>query len=612
MQQKFYKTPFAEKGDRASIAENSTSDGTVSYQDGWGIDYQRDMDTDQKAKAVERDVMNGVLHDVTENISHYQKETFPEWITPADNAGQPYHYKKGTVVKYDDKLYISVIDNNDSTPSYNEEKWQTFIYERATKDEAVAGVDDSKVITPETLEARINNLQNSIDAYLLPVGFIGAWVSKEPPIGWLECNGDAFDKNLYPKLAKILPRGFLPDFRGQFVRGWDHGRGIDLNRDILSQQGDAIRNITGEIFGGSIEEGCRASGAFQITQSYKGGPGKYADLGFRFDASLVVPTADENRPKNIAVMYIIKTDLAQNEPGDIPTNIIVSPSTINKKVGDQIQLNVNVLPNLVSPNYPVSFTSSDNSVCTVDSNGLVTLVGNGKASVVAFVSTGLYANIEVTSNIILTSIQMNNLPEMQAGDSHQLIYDTFPINFTEPLLFNSSNCSVASISNSGEISAFSEGNCTISVTGAISGVTASKNLKVKAIQIFETYLQIENNLEDLENVITARNNLGLGNLAIKDSLNANDVGALPIIGNFLDDRINLNDVTDNGIHNQNISSNATFANNYPIEEAGSLIVIKNGVDATSCRQTYLPYSSTLEFRRYGFGNPIVWSTWDER
>ncbi|HBA7787034.1 TPA: phage tail protein, partial [Escherichia coli] len=46
----------------------------------------------------------------------------------------------------------------------------------------------------------------------------------------------AFDKVKYPNLAKAYPSGKLLDLRGEFIRGWDDGRGIDAGRVLLSIQ----------------------------------------------------------------------------------------------------------------------------------------------------------------------------------------------------------------------------------------------------------------------------------------------------------------------------------------------------------------------------------------
>ena len=61
----------------------------------------------------------------------------------------------------------------------------------------------------------------------LPVGVPVPWPSATPPTGWLKCNGAAFSAEEYPELAKAYPTNKLPDLRGEFIRGWDDGRGID-------------------------------------------------------------------------------------------------------------------------------------------------------------------------------------------------------------------------------------------------------------------------------------------------------------------------------------------------------------------------------------------------
>src|SRR5690606_21294050 len=53
----------------------------------------------------------------------------------------------------------------------------------------------------------------------------------------------------------------LPDLRGEFVRGWDNGRGVDSGRDFGTDQGDAIRNITATIAANGAVFG-RLTGAF--------------------------------------------------------------------------------------------------------------------------------------------------------------------------------------------------------------------------------------------------------------------------------------------------------------------------------------------------------------
>lgn len=71
----------------------------------------------------------------------------------------------------------------------------------------------------------------------LPVGVPVPWPLATAPAGWLKCNGAAFTTAQYPKLAQAYPALKLPDLRGEFIRGWDDGRGVDTGRGLLSAQG---------------------------------------------------------------------------------------------------------------------------------------------------------------------------------------------------------------------------------------------------------------------------------------------------------------------------------------------------------------------------------------
>ncbi|EPC6500814.1 phage tail protein [Escherichia coli] len=147
----------------------------------------------------------------------------------------------------------------------------------------------------------------------LPVGVPVPWPSATPPTGWLKCNGAAFSAEEYPELAKAYPTNKLPDLRGEFIRGWDDGRGIDAGREILSAQGDAIRNIVGHV--SCVRRGPEGSDRVDGTFRYDSNWNtliKSTDVSddwgsvVSFDASRVVPTAPENRPRSIAFNFIVR------------------------------------------------------------------------------------------------------------------------------------------------------------------------------------------------------------------------------------------------------------------------------------------------------------------
>ncbi|NHB62091.1 phage tail protein [Photorhabdus sp. RW14-46] len=144
----------------------------------------------------------------------------------------------------------------------------------------------------------------------IPVGAPIPWPLPHPPIGYFTCNGSAFNKLQYPKLAEAYPDGRLPDLRGEFIRGWDDGRGVDAKRVILTSQEDAIQKITGT-FTTIRAVVINAAGAFSLGDStHRGNTLDGGDYGrvVNFDSSLVARAATETRPRNIAFNYIVKAE----------------------------------------------------------------------------------------------------------------------------------------------------------------------------------------------------------------------------------------------------------------------------------------------------------------
>ncbi len=91
------------------------------------------------------------------------------------------------------------------------------------------------VLNPANNSQLIESIKSLLDM-AIPPGIPFPWPRASIPTGWLKCNGDPFDKGEYPKLALAYPNGMLPDLRGEFIRGWDDGRGVDVDRGILTSQ----------------------------------------------------------------------------------------------------------------------------------------------------------------------------------------------------------------------------------------------------------------------------------------------------------------------------------------------------------------------------------------
>ena len=156
----------------------------------------------------------------------------------------------------------------------------------------------------------------------LPVGVPVPWPSATPPTGWLKCNGAPFSAEEYPKLAKAYPKLKLPDLRGEFIRGWDDGRGVDSARLLLSSQAASILEHNHEMHGWTGnplmardvgELGTSSVFAVQLSigdggilYSWKDGSGTTNDSKRMDRTNHVSSGAGDGSPRNIAFNYIVR------------------------------------------------------------------------------------------------------------------------------------------------------------------------------------------------------------------------------------------------------------------------------------------------------------------
>ncbi|MCB5315746.1 phage tail protein [Yersinia intermedia] len=149
---------------------------------------------------------------------------------------------------------------------------------------------------------------------LVPIGVPLPYPLATPPTGFLKCNGLSFSTATYPKLALAYPSGVLPDLRGEFLRGWDDGRGVDAGRALLSLKLDTLQGHKHTIIDSE-------------NPNYTGANGRVGDLSFggiqyvgnagpnsSFQASTMItngingtPRVDsETSPRNVAFNYIVR------------------------------------------------------------------------------------------------------------------------------------------------------------------------------------------------------------------------------------------------------------------------------------------------------------------
>lgn len=137
------------------------------------------------------------------------------------------------------------------------------------------------------------------EGFALPVGVPVPWPIAIPPTGWLKCNGAAFTAAQYPRLAQVYPTLILPDLRGEFIRGWDDGRGVDLGRIILSNQLHMLASHSHTLASWPSSGNPASHGG---AQDANGGNGE----AYQSNSPILPSGGTETRPRNVAFNYIVR------------------------------------------------------------------------------------------------------------------------------------------------------------------------------------------------------------------------------------------------------------------------------------------------------------------
>ncbi|MEX0934655.1 MAG: phage tail protein [Candidatus Saccharimonadales bacterium] len=140
-------------------------------------------------------------------------------------------------------------------------------------------ITDVDVSNPEDGDTLIYNVSNSTwergaTSSGVPAGAVQSFAMQTPPEGWLKCDGSAISRDNYAELFTAIGTLYgsgdgsttfnLPDYRGEFLRGWDDGRGVDDSRSFGSSQGD----LNKEHLHGSGSLAADSNGAHTHTQNY--------------------------------------------------------------------------------------------------------------------------------------------------------------------------------------------------------------------------------------------------------------------------------------------------------------------------------------------------------
>ena len=318
----------------------------ISVGDGNGAVYNPDAN----AKALKREVWRGPLNAL------FQDDKNANWLMaevtiPSDVGGW---YVREAGLWTDSGILYAVVKYPESykpilaTSGSGKEFYIRSIFETSNASIVTLLIDDTVVKATRAWVmdylAKGTYSKAEIEAMIakasaLPVGSMVAFPVDKIPPGFLEIDGSVKSVAAYPDLAKLLAGAFnkgdeaagtfrLPESRGEFLRGWDHGRAVDTGRSIGSYQIDTIQNIVGNLAADPAapyqflgEGNLTATGAFGVTLRTAPGIGDATNVqmgaSLSFDASRSVRTSIETRGRNLAVMWCIKAWNAPINQGTI-------------------------------------------------------------------------------------------------------------------------------------------------------------------------------------------------------------------------------------------------------------------------------------------------------
>lgn len=147
------------------------------------------------------------------------------------------------------------------------------------------------------------------------VGMVSAFAANSAPTGWLAANGVLVSRVTYARLFSRIGTTFgsgdgsttfgLPDMRGEFVRGWDNGRGVDSGRTLGSWQ-------KGSVIAGDDGIGTVNVASTNVVDKTSLGWDSGGSDGYEISTATGVSSVKGSsffgyaRPRNYALLYCIK------------------------------------------------------------------------------------------------------------------------------------------------------------------------------------------------------------------------------------------------------------------------------------------------------------------
>lgn len=176
----------------------------------------------------------------------------------------------------------------------------------AVKTIQTANIANSAVTSDKIANGSVTTSKLASSVIFVPSGAVMAFAMNSAPTGWLEADGSAVDRTTYADLFSAIGTVYgsgdgsttfnLPDLRGYFVRGSGTNGDGTASDTFGVKQSDEFKSHTHVVVANAISD----SGSGYLA----GGNYGSANDG---SATSTATGGSETRPKNIAMLYCIKT-----------------------------------------------------------------------------------------------------------------------------------------------------------------------------------------------------------------------------------------------------------------------------------------------------------------
>lgn len=286
-----------------------------SGNDGAGSGLDADsLDGIESARMIYGDTSNGSI--TVTDVNAVVKSGFYHCDSAAANipvvlGGSLLHQQHATVNNYASQIFIvysTGVVYRRTNVSGTWSAWQIMYTSNNFPFEATASniiMDGTQSVGSLPTAARGDHVHPTDTSRAAAAAFIGSvtfFAMSAPPTGWLPANGAAVSRTTYAALFAAIGTTYgsgngsttfnLPDLRGEFLRGWDNGRGVDSGRGIGTSQAFAVQWHTHNVLS-SGESGTRGNYIAGASSANR-------------EISTTAFGGSETRPRNIALLACIK------------------------------------------------------------------------------------------------------------------------------------------------------------------------------------------------------------------------------------------------------------------------------------------------------------------